>query len=320
MTSRDFNAWHTPVLLEETIDSLDVQEDGLYLDLTCGGGGHSAEILKKLGDNGRLYAADRDAASVRICEERLFALQATGQFRTVVAPFSALTDWLPDEDRGKVNGLLADLGVSSHQLDNPERGFSYLHDGPLDMRMDRSQEETAEKLIGTLTQDELTCVFRTYGEEQYAARIARAIVHARHEAQIRTTGRLAEIVAQAVPPKARRGGHPARRVFQAIRMAVNHEYDELSKLLEIIPDIMASGGRVVIISFHSLEDRMVKQAMRRWEHPCECPSDLPCVCGKKPLGRAVRRQSIVAGEREKENNPRSRSARLRAFKFGEEAT
>ncbi|NLZ66891.1 MAG: 16S rRNA (cytosine(1402)-N(4))-methyltransferase RsmH [Clostridiaceae bacterium] len=317
MTSRDCNAWHTPVLLEETIEALAVREDGLYLDMTCGGGGHSAEILMQLGEKGRLYAADRDATSVRICEERLFALKATGQFRTVVAPFSALTRWLPEEDRGKVNGLLADLGVSSHQLDNAERGFSYIHDGPLDMRMDQSQEETAEKLIASLTQDELTCVFRTYGEEQYAARIARAIVLARREAPIRTTGRLAEIVAHAVPPKARRGGHPARRVFQAVRMAVNHEYDELSKLLETIPYIMASGGRVVIISFHSIDDRMVKQAMRRWEHPCECPTDLPCVCGKKPLGRAVKRQSIVAGEREKVNNPRSRSARLRAFVFEE---
>ena len=232
MTSRDCNAWHTPVLLEETIEALAVHEDGLYLDMTCGGGGHSAEILMQLGEKGRLYAADRDAVSVRICEERLFALKATGQFRTVAAPFSALTRWLPEEDRGKVNGLLADLGVSSHQLDNAERGFSYLHDGPLDMRMDQSQEETAEKLIASLTQDELTCVFRTYGEEQYAARIARAIVLARREAPIRTTGRLAEIVAHAVPPKARRGGHPARRVFQAVRMAVNHEYDELSTLLE----------------------------------------------------------------------------------------
>ncbi|NLA71750.1 MAG: 16S rRNA (cytosine(1402)-N(4))-methyltransferase RsmH [Clostridiaceae bacterium] len=317
MTSVDFNAWHMPVLTVETIDALSVKPDGLYLDLTAGGGGHSAAILEKLGKNGRLYAADRDPEALKICDARLSGIETSATYKTVHASFSEFPDWLQQEELGHVDGLLADLGVSSHQLDSSARGFSYLNDGPLDMRMNPEQSSTAADILSAIPESELVALLRLYGEERYATLIARAIIRAREKKTINRTAELAQIVSGAVPPHARREGNPARKTFQALRMAVNGEQQELAHLLHAIPDVMSQGGRAVVISFHSLEDRMVKQAMRRWQSPCECPRDFPtCVCGKQPIGHQVSSKPQVATDEEIQDNRRARSAKLRVFEFG----
>ncbi len=318
MRSVDYNQWHLPVLLNEVIEHLSIRPDGLYIDLTVGGGGHSAKILQKLGSGGRLLAADRDPEALAVSSERLKCIETKAAFDVVEAKFSEFPSWLDQEDYGRVDGLLADLGVSSYQLDAVERGFSYLNDGPLDMRMNPSQKESAADFIANLRESDLIALLRLYGEEQYAYSIAKSIVAKRDKAPITTTRELADIVAHAVPSHARREGNPARKTFQALRMAVNHEQEELSHLLQALPDVMAPKGRVAIISFHSLEDRMVKQAMKRWESPCNCPRDFPvCVCGKKPLGKCITSKPIIAGEAECEGNRRARSAKLRVFEFGE---
>ncbi len=316
MTSADYNAWHVPVLLEETIQALAVRERGLYLDLTAGGGGHSQALLEKLGEGGRLFAADRDSQALQVCESRLRKLKTKAVCKTVQAAFSDFPGWLDPDDFGKVDGLLADLGVSSPQLDRDERGFSYLKDGPLDMRMDQESGETAAHILSSLSEESIEALLRLYGEEKYASSIAAALVRRRAERPIMRTLDLAEIVASAVPARARREGNPARRTFQALRMAVNREQQELAHLLLEIPQVMAPGGKAAIISFHSLEDRMVKQAMRRWQSPCECPRDLPsCVCGKQPLGFQLTGKPVTPSEKEVAANPRSRSAKLRVFEF-----
>lgn len=318
MRSVDYDAWHLPVLLDAVIEQLSIKSDGLYVDLTAGGGGHSASILDRLGQGGRLLVADCDPEALAVSSERLKGVETNGTFELVEARFSDFPCWLDDEDIGRVDGLVADLGVSSHQLDSAARGFSYLHDGPLDMRMSPVQKKSAADLVADLRESDLVALLRLYGEEPYAHSIAKAIVQRRDEARITTTAELAEIVARAVPSHVRREGNPARRTFQALRMAVNHEQEELSHLLQALPGVMAPGGRVTIISFHSLEDRMVKQAMKRWESPCDCPRDFPvCVCGKKPLGRVITSKPIIADEAECEENRRSRSAKLRVFEFGE---
>ncbi len=318
MKSVDYDTWHLPVLLDRVIESLSIKPDGLYIDLTAGGGGHSAAILAGLGRGGRLLAADRDPEALAVCEQRLRGVETAAVYEVIRAAFSEFPAWLSEEYRGHVDGVLADLGVSSHQLDDSGRGFSYLHDGPLDMRMDPGLKQSAADLIATVREEDLVALLRLYGEERYASSIAKSIVQRRREKPISTTGELADIVVCAVPPHARRDANPSRRTFQALRMAVNHEQEELAHLLQVLPDVMAPGGRVAVISFHSLEDRMVKQAMRRWESPCECPRDFPeCICGKKPLGSSVHSKPITADESEREVNRRSRSAKLRVFEFRE---
>ncbi|MGI6613471.1 MAG: 16S rRNA (cytosine(1402)-N(4))-methyltransferase RsmH [Saccharofermentanales bacterium] len=305
-----------PVLAREAVEALAVKEGGLYLDLTAGGGGHSARILEMLGEGGRLMAADRDQETLKTCEARLAAVKTRGTYQVIASTFTQFPSWLDPRDRGRVDGLLADLGVSSYQLDRGERGFSYLKDGPLDMRMNQSRGTTAAELLASITREDLVNLLRLYGEEIHAGPIAAAIVRSRREKPITGTLQLAEIVASAVPAHQRRDGNPARKTFQALRIAVNHEQEELAHLLAEIPEVMADGGRAVLISFHSLEDRMVKQAMRTWQSPCQCPRDFPqCVCGKTPLGRSLTPKPVTPSMGELEGNPRSRSAKLRAFEF-----
>lgn len=318
MRSADYDAWHLPVLVDAVIDNLSIKPGGLYVDLTAGGGGHSRAILEKLGQNGRLLVADRDPEALEVSSERLKDVETSAIFDVIEARFSDFPSWLDTGDIGNIDGLLADLGVSSHQLDTAERGFSYLHDGPLDMRMSPAQGKTAADLIADLRESDLVALLRLYGEEQYAYSIAKSIVKRRAERPITTTGELVDIVSHAVPSHVRREGNPARLTFQALRMAVNHEQEELSHLLQVLPDAMAPGGRVAIISFHSLEDRMVKQAMKRWESPCDCPRDFPvCVCGKRSLGQCITGKPIVADVAECKGNRRARSAKLRVFEFAE---
>ncbi len=321
MTSADYDAWHLPVLAQEAVDALAVKADGLYIDLTAGGGGHSALILEKLGEKGRLFAADRDHEALEASEARLAGVRTGGTYQLIGAAFTQFPSWLDPLDRGRVDGLLADLGVSSHQFDRGERGFSYLKNGPLDMRMNQGQGKTAAQLLASLSREELETLLRIYGEESQAASIAAAIVRRRKQKPVTETLDLAQIVASAVPARMRRDGNPARRTFQALRMAVNHEQEELAHLLSEIPALMADGGRAVLISFHSLEDRMVKQAMRTWQSPCQCPRDFPqCICGKKPLGISLTPKPVMAPAAEMTRNPRSRSARLRAFEFHKEVS
>ena len=316
MTSADYDAWHLPVLAHEAVEALAVKPGGLYLDLTAGGGGHSARILEALKEGGRLYAADRDGQALKACEARLAAVKTGGTYQVLAAKFTDFPSWLPAQDRGRVDGLLADLGVSSHQLDRGERGFSYLKQGPLDMRMNQEEGKTAAQLLASLSQEELVTLLRIYGEESQALPIAAALVRRRKEKPITDTLDLAQIVASAVPARNRREGNPARKTFQALRMAVNREQEELKHLLSVIPPLMADGGRAVLISFHSLEDRMVKQAMRSWQSPCQCPRDFPqCVCGRLPLGTSLTPRPVMARTEELEENPRSRSAKLRVFEF-----
>lgn len=315
MTSADYNAWHTPVLLREVIEALRVKADGLYVDMTAGGGGHSAAILEKLGCGGKLIALDRDREALEASDKRLSQVETEASYQLIHASFSEFPSCLEEEDR-RLDGLLADLGVSSHQLDRDERGFSYLKDGPLDMRMNQDKGMTAAELLADISEEELIALLRLYGEERYATSIARAIVRRRKLSPITRTTELTSVVAHAVPSKVRRLGNPARQTFQALRMAVNREQQELAHLLHEIPEIMKPRGRVVLISFHSLEDRMVKQAMRRWQSPCECPPDFPvCTCGKTPLGKQLTTKPLLATEDELDDNPRSRSAKMRAFEF-----
>lgn len=316
MTSADSDAWHVPVLAQEALEALLVDPKGLYVDLTAGGGGHSSLILERLETGGRLLAADRDGEAIIESEKRLAAVKTKGTYQVIQATFSDFPHWLAADDRGSVKGLMADLGVSSRQFDRGERGFSYLHDGPLDMRMNMESGQSAAELLAGISQTGLAALLRLYGEERYAASIAAAIVARRRKEPITRTLELAEIVASAVPARERREGNPARKTFQAIRMAVNQEQEELAHLLDVIPPVMAQGGRLALISFHSLEDRMIKQTMRHWQNPCQCPRDFPaCICGKKPLGRQWPPKPISPSGEEIQRNPRARSARMRVFEF-----
>ncbi|MDD2426476.1 MAG: 16S rRNA (cytosine(1402)-N(4))-methyltransferase RsmH [Eubacteriales bacterium] len=317
MVSADYSKWHRPVLLAETIEALALKPDGLYVDVTSGGGGHSAAILSQLNAGGRLIAMDRDEDAREETLRRLESVNTLGSYSVRASKFSSLSQNLLDDEKGQIDGLLADLGTSSHQLDEAKRGFSYHQDGPLDMRMDQSEGESAADLLAAIDEHDLVNILRQYGEETHATRIARAIVTEREHKAIETTAQLAEIILRAVPASARRKKHPARRSFQAIRIAVNREFEEIESLLNQLPDLMSSGGRVVIISFHSLEDRLVKRTFSKWEDPCECPRDFPvCVCGKKPLGKRPQRKVIEASEEEIKENSRARSAKLRVFEFG----
>ncbi len=300
--------YHLPVLPEETIDVLNVQPNGTYLDGTAGGGGHSFLIASRL-QNGRLISLDQDPDAIAAASERLAGLPAT----VVRRNFRYMDEVLHEQQIDGVDGVLLDIGVSSHQLDEPERGFSYHTDAPLDMRM--SQEGvTAADLIRELSEQELADIFFRFGEEKFSRPIARALVAVRAERPIETTLQLAEIVKGAVPAAVRRDGHPARKVFQALRIAVNAELDCLSEALDIAFDSLREGGRLAVITFHSLEDRIVKQRFAAFCKGCECPPEFPvCVCGRTPAGQLVTKKPIEASAEELERNPRSRSAKLRCI-------
>lgn len=301
---------HRPVLLHECIEALNLRPDGLYLDGTLGRAGHSREIVRRL-TTGRLVCIDRDQAALDAARERLDGyLDRVTLVHGNFGELAALADKL---SLPPVDGMLFDLGVSSPQLDDGARGFSYMHDAPLDMRMDQSAPLTAYTVVNEWSQEELRRILRQYGEERYAAQIASAIVRARESAPIETTVQLVDIIRGAMPAAAlREKQHPAKRSFQAIRIAVNDELSAVDAMLRAAVPLLAPGGRLAVISFHSLEDRIVKNAFAGFAKGCTCPPDFPvCVCGKKPVIRLVNRKPIVAGEAELQENPRARSARLR---------
>ena len=300
--------YHTPVLFSQTIDSLAIKPEGIYIDCTAGGGGHSSAIAERLTGSGRLISIDRDPDAIAELERRL----GGNEHVTVVrSSFSEIERVAENEGIKEADGILMDLGVSSHQLDCGERGFSYHADAPLDMRMS-SEGTTAAQLVAELDKKELADIFFKYGEEKYSMRIAELICREREKAPIETTLQLAEIIKQAYPAAARRDGHPARKVFQALRIAVNDELGELERVLPAAFGLLAQGGRLSVITFHSLEDRMTKRAMASWCEGCTCPPEFPvCVCGKKPRAKLVTRKPLTAEKEELSLNPRSRSAKLR---------
>ena len=302
----EFN--HISVLLGEVIESLNIKPDGIYIDGTAGGAGHSREIAKRLKD-GKLYALDRDPDAVAIATERLKNLPA----QVINSNFSEMDAVMREIGVSGVDGILLDLGVSSYQLDTAERGFSYHKDAPLDMRMSKSGI-TAEDIVNTYSKDELQSIFWRYGEEKFSGKIDEKIVNERKVKKIETTLELAELIASAVPAAARRDGHPARKCFQAIRIAVNGELDALNTALDRAFDLLNPDGVLAIITFHSLEDRMVKLRFKEYTQGCTCPPDFPiCVCGKTPKGRLPHRKPIEPSKEELEINPRSRSAKLRVI-------
>lgn len=302
---------HVPVLLEECIDGLNINPDGIYVDGTLGGAGHSSEICKRLSPNGMLIGIDRDEEALRVSSKRLERFDCKKAF--VHGNYSDIKNILRELDIEEIDGALLDLGVSSYQLDNPERGFSYMNDAALDMRMDRSEGMTAYDIVNEYSKDELYRIIKSYGEERWASRIADFIVKARREKPIETTFELVEIIKAAVPASARRNGpHPAKRTFQAIRIEVNDELGGVKRAVDDFIDVLAPKGRLAIISFHSLEDRIVKDAYSERENPCVCPPEIPiCVCGKKPEIKKINKKPIVPSESQEDENPRARSAKLR---------
>lgn len=303
------NGYHRPVLLDETIEALGIRGDGIYLDGTAGGGGHSHAIASRL-TTGRLISLDQDPDAIAAAGARLAGLPAT----LVRINFEHMDEALASLDIPAVDGILLDIGVSSHQLDDPQRGFSYHHDAPLDMRMSQ-QGESAADLIATLDERQLANIFYQYGEEKFSRPIARAIVRERERRPIATTLQLAEIISASVPAAARRDGHPARRVFQALRIAVNRELDVLSAALDTAFDCLAPDGRLAVITFHSLEDAIVKNRFAAWRQGCICPKEIPvCVCGRTPAAELVLRKPVTASAQEISENPRARSAKLRCIR------
>ncbi|MBQ0098018.1 MAG: 16S rRNA (cytosine(1402)-N(4))-methyltransferase RsmH [Oscillospiraceae bacterium] len=300
---------HIPVMLYEAVDGLNIKENGIYVDGTAGGGGHSNEILSRL-TTGKLISIDQDPDAIKTVKERF---KDNENSIVIKGNFADIKELLAERGVFEVDGVLLDLGVSSHQLDTAERGFSYHEDAPLDMRMSQSGT-TAEDLVNTLPYAELAKILNDYGEEKYASSIARGIVKAREEKPLKTTLELAEIVKANVPQKVRRDGHPARKTFQALRIAVNGELDVLKKGIDSAFELLSKSGRLSIITFHSLEDRIVKQKMAEFCQGCTCPKDFPvCVCKKTPRAKQVTRKPIVATEQEISENPRSRSAKLRVL-------
>ena len=304
------NFSHRSVLLDEAVEALNIRPDGVYVDGTAGGGGHSFAIASKL-ENGLLIAIDQDENAIAAASARLAPLG--DRARVVRNNFSNLNDVLDQCEINKIDGLLLDLGVSSHQLDEAERGFAYQNDAPLDMRMDRRQSKTAYDVVNTYSEEDLKRILFTYGEERFSGRIAAKIVTTREKKPIETTGELADLIKSAIPAAAREGGHhPAKRSFQAIRIEVNAELDVIVPAIESAVSHMKPGGRIAIITFHSLEDRIVKQAFARLASGCTCPKGLPiCVCGKKPQVKVISKKPILPGAVELEENPRARSAKLR---------
>ena len=301
---------HVSVLLSECIEGLDIKPGGIYVDGTLGGAGHSSEIAKRL-TTGRLIGIDRDTVALKAAGERLE--QYKDRVTTVHANFSQIREVLTDLGISGVDGILLDLGVSSPQLDDAQRGFSYMADAPLDMRMNSKDALNAEIVVNTWSQEELRRILYTYGEERYAPQIAAAICRRREEKPIKTTLELVDVIRSGMPAAAlREKQHPAKRSFQAIRIAVNDELGAVEKVMEDAIPLLNPGGRLAVITFHSLEDRIVKTAMAEASRGCTCPPNFPvCVCGQKPLVKLVSRKPIIAGEEELEINPRSRSAKLR---------
>lgn len=303
---------HKSVLLEETIESLDIKENGIYVDGTLGGGGHSYEILKRLGKGGRLIGIDQDEDAIKAASERLEEFK--DKLTIVKSNYSNIKAVLEALNIDKVDGILLDIGVSSYQLDNTERGFSYKADAPLDMRMDKSAALSAKEVVNEYDEMELFKVIKNYGEEKFAKNIAKHIVIERKKKPIETTGELIEIIKASIPMKLQTGGHPAKRTFQAIRIEVNKELEVLENTIDTMIDLLNDEGRLSIITFHSLEDRIVKNKFKENEDPCTCPKDFPvCVCGKKSKGKVITRKPIVPSDKEIEENKRSKSSKLRVF-------
>lgn len=303
---------HVSVLLNETVDNLMVKPEGTYVDGTLGGGGHAEAVLKLLNDQGRLIGIDQDEAAINAAGERLKAFPNVTYVRS---NYCNIKEELERLNIRGVDGIVLDLGVSSYQLDTPERGFSYKEDAPLDMRMDQRSSMTAKDIVNGYSKDQLFRIIRDYGEDKFAANIAKHIVTYRENKPIETTGELAEIIKGAIPMKIRKmTGHPAKQTFQAIRIELNHELDVLKSTLSTMIDLLNPGGRICIITFHSLEDRIVKTIFRDAENPCTCPPDFPvCVCGKVSKGTVITRKPILPSDEEMEVNSRSKSAKLRVF-------
>lgn len=304
---------HKSVLLYETIDSLNIKPDGIYVDGTLGGGGHAYEVAKRLGEGGRLIGIDQDADAILASSERLGEFQ--NKVTIVRSNYEQIGSVLSDLGVDKVDGIYLDLGVSSYQLDTAERGFTYREDTALDMRMDQRQTETAADIVNGYSEMELYRVIRDYGEDKFAKNIAKHIVKARQEKPIETTGELIEIIKAAIPMKMRAtGGHPAKKTFQAIRIELNRELEVLENSIDRMIDLLKPEGRLSIITFHSLEDRIVKNRFRDNENPCICPPEFPvCMCGRKSKGRVITRKPILPSEEEIQENKRSKSAKLRVF-------
>ena len=304
---------HKSIMLEETIASLDIKPDGIYVDGTLGGAGHSFEIVRRLTQGGRLIGIDQDGDAIEAATRKLEPYM--DRVTIVRSNYSKMKQRLEELSISSVDGILLDLGVSSYQLDNSDRGFTYREDVPLDMRMDQRQTRTARDIVNQYSEMELYHIIRDYGEEKFAKNIAKHIVRFREEREIETTGQLTEIIKAAIPKKVRMsGGHPAKKTFQAIRIELNQELDVLKDSLETMIDLLNDGGRLCVITFHSLEDRIVKNIFRTCQSPCICPPEFPvCVCGRVSKGQVVTRKPIVPGEEEQLENPRSKSAKLRVF-------
>ena len=304
---------HKSVLLEETIDNLNIKPDGVYVDGTLGGAGHAYEVCSRLSERGRFIGIDQDADAIAAGTKRL---EPYADRVTIIRDnYCNLRTRVEELGINGVDGILLDLGVSSYQLDAVDRGFTYRTSAPLDMRMDQRQSRTAKDIVNDYSEMELYRIIRDYGEDKFAKNIAKHIVAARAKAPIQTTGELTEIIRQSIPMKIQAtGGHPAKRTFQAIRIELNRELDVLRESLDGMIDLLDDGGRICIITFHSLEDRIVKTIFRKNENPCTCPPDFPvCVCGKKSKGKVITRKPILPSETEMEENPRSKSAKLRIF-------
>ena len=308
---------HISVLLHETVESLAIRPDGIYVDGTLGGGGHGFAVASRLQQGGMLIGIDQDEDAVRAAGERLKSFGS--RVRIVRDNYVNLPSVLDSFGIDRVDGIYLDLGVSSYQLDTAERGFSYMEDAPLDMRMDRRKERTAADLVNGCSEQELARIIRDYGEDCCARSIARHIVEARKKQRIETTGELTAIIRRSIPKKLQvGGGHPAMRTFQALRIELNGELEVLEQSIDRMIDRLKPGGRLSIITFHSLEDRIVKNGFRKNENPCICPPDFPvCVCGRKSKGRVITGKPILPSEREREENTRSRSAKLRVFERGQ---
>ena len=304
---------HVSVLLEETIEQLHIRPEGIYVDGTLGGGGHAWEVCRRLSDKGRFIGIDQDADAIEAAGKRLAEF---GDKVTIIrSNYCNMRSELHKIGIEKVDGIVLDLGVSSYQLDSAERGFTYREDAPLDMRMDQRQARTAKDIVNEYSELELFRIIRDYGEDKFAKNIAKHIVSAREKKPIETTGELTEIIKAAIPAKLRmNGGHPAKKTFQAIRIELNQELEVLKNSLDDMIDLLNPGGRICVITFHSLEDRIVKTIFKTNENPCTCPSTFPvCVCGKKPKGRVAVKKPIVPGPEELEENKRSKSSKLRVF-------
>ncbi len=304
---------HKSIMLEETIESLHIKPDGIYVDGTLGGAGHSMEIVRRLTKGGRLIGIDQDGDAIEAASGKLEPYM--DQVTIVRSNYAQMKQRLDELSIKGVDGILLDLGVSSYQLDNSERGFTYREDVPLDMRMDQRQTRTARDIVNRYSEMELYHIIRDYGEEKFAKNIAKHIVRYREDESIETTGQLTEIIKAAIPKKVRMsGGHPAKKTFQAIRIELNQELDVLKDSLETMIDLLNDGGRLCVITFHSLEDRIVKNIFRTCQSPCICPPEFPvCVCGRVSKGQVITRKPIVPSEEEQDENPRSKSAKLRVF-------